>query len=168
MMDTVNLDVTALICLVSNLCHGKTHFIFNDGAFNRQATEERLQPVLHATEAFLANKSLIVCKTALRIFSKIMDDLGGEEEKERAYQILENITVVEDEPSVNALSLKPSRKITQKSVIIFGTSETHQAVTLSSNVTFVNAALQQGVKFEVEFHAARALSEKKEKYAQQI
>lgn len=49
----VNLDVTALITLVSSVCHGGCYFRFQEKILSEQAAEERSNPVLPKLQAFL-------------------------------------------------------------------------------------------------------------------
>ena len=49
----VNLDITALIALVSNQCHGRAHYVFREEVLTRQATQERRQALLPLLRAFI-------------------------------------------------------------------------------------------------------------------
>ncbi len=53
----VNLDVTTLLSLVSNLTHGRHHFRFEDAVLNAQAAQERRAPSLPRLTAFLEGES---------------------------------------------------------------------------------------------------------------
>lgn len=49
----VNLDITTLVCLVSNLCHGSSHWVFEEDILNQQAAAERKSPLLPLLNNFL-------------------------------------------------------------------------------------------------------------------
>jgi len=44
---------------------------------------------------------------------------------------------------------------------IFGTGDKLKATTMTSNHSFVRAAIHQGIEFDVYLHSSRALSERK-------
>ena len=48
----VNLDITTLISLVSNACHGRCNFIFREHILSEQAAQERQSPLLPKLHAF--------------------------------------------------------------------------------------------------------------------
>lgn len=83
---------------------------------------------------------MIACSTAVLDFRNIIENIGGEDEKERAYVLLSRVEVVPDVPFT---ALKPSGKINKRSLIIFGTGHHHRAVTLTANKGFVEACKQK-------------------------
>ncbi|CAG5133372.1 unnamed protein product, partial [Candidula unifasciata] len=110
-------------------------------------------------------KEVFVCETAVSSFQSILDILGGQAEKRRAAELLERVRVVQDQPSQRALALDCQGRVKERSKVIFGTGDCLQAVTVTSNMGFVRAARSQGVVFSVYLHAARALTEEKERLA---
>ncbi|XP_072455217.1 UPF0415 protein C7orf25 homolog [Notamacropus eugenii] len=161
----VNLDITTLITYVSALSYGGCHFVFREKVLTEQAVQERKERVLPQLEAFMANKELFACESAVRDFQAILDTLGGPGERERAARLIERISVVPDQPSERALRLVTSSKINSRSLTIFGTGDTLKAITMTANSGFVRAATNQGVKFSVFIHQPRALTESKEALA---
>lgn len=158
----MNLDITTLIALVSSLTNDSCFSNFSDDILNLQAEEEMKEPLLPVLNSFLQGKELYVCKTALKDFNKILSTIGGPKEIERAKKLIERLNAVEDSPSERAKQLALSASIKERSKIIFGTGDTLQATTTTSNRSFVRAASGQGVDFSVFFHSSRALTEKKE------
>nr|XP_057924638.1 UPF0415 protein C7orf25 homolog [Doryrhamphus excisus] len=158
----VNLDITTLIAYVSSLSHGRCHFTFREHVLTEQAAQERRQQVLPHLDAFMAGKELYACRAAVQDFQLILDTLGGPGEKERASQLLARLHLVDDSPSERALGLTPSAKVNRRSLLIFGTGDSIQAVTMTANSRFVRAAANQGVRFSVFIHQPRALTEGKE------
>ncbi|KAH9520077.1 hypothetical protein Btru_059893 [Bulinus truncatus] len=161
----VNLDITSLIALVSSVTNGRCYLVFRDKVLTQQAMEERETPILPMLTDFLKGKEMFVCETALSSFKSILDILGGEKEKERAEKFLASVRVVKDEPSARSLTLDCQGRVKNRSKVIFGTGDTLQAVTVTSNMGFVRAAKSQGISFAVFLHQARALTEEKEQFA---
>ncbi|KAL1784411.1 UPF0415 protein C7orf25-like [Sigmodon hispidus] len=161
----VNLDITTLITYVSAMSYGGCHFIFKEKVLTEQAEQERKEQVLPQLEAFMKDKELFACESAVKDFQSILDTLGGPGERERATMLIKRISVVPDQPSERALRLVASSKINSRSLTIFGTGDTLKAITMTANSGFVRAANNQGVKFSVFIHQPRALTESKEAFA---
>ncbi|XP_060575092.1 UPF0415 protein C7orf25 homolog [Ruditapes philippinarum] len=164
----INLDITALITLVSAVAHGGCYFRFKEKILSEQAAEEREDPVLPKLNAFIEGKELFACQTAVDSFQTILDTLGGQNEKKRASELLSRLTVVPDNPSFRATTIPNTGKIKDRSKIIFGTGDSLRAVTVTANSGFTRAAAHQGVTFAAFLHASRALTEQKEKTAEVI
>ncbi|XP_059840629.1 UPF0415 protein C7orf25 homolog [Hypanus sabinus] len=160
-----NLDITTLITFVSAVSHGGCHFIFKEKVLTEQASQEREESVLPKLQAFMKDKELFACESAVRDFQAILETLGGPGEKARAQKLLQGITVVPDQPSERASQLETSAKINSRSITIFGTGDALKAITMTANSGFVRAADNQGVKFSVFIHQPRALTESKESTA---
>ena len=157
-----NLDITALFALVSDLTNSEGIYEFpSHPVLNAQAVEDRQKPLKPILDDFLAGKRVISCQTAVDNFLKICATVAGKGECSRASKLLEQIEVVPDSPSQRFLSLPPSNRIKPRQVIIFGTGDTHKAVTITANIQFVQAASDRGVSFPVFIHGARALAEQK-------
>lgn len=161
----VNLDITTLITYVSAMSYGGCHFVFKEKVLTEQAEQERKEQVLPQLEAFMKDKELFACESAVKDFQSILDTLGGPGERERAAMLIKRVTVVPDQPSERALRLVASSKINSRSLTIFGTGDTLKAITMTANSGFVRAANNQGVKFSVFIHQPRALTESKEAFA---
>ncbi|XP_046850841.1 UPF0415 protein C7orf25 homolog [Xenia sp. Carnegie-2017] len=164
----VNLDVTAMIALVSSMTNGSCHFQFEDQILTEQAEKEREKPVLTQLNAMLQGKEMFACSLAISSFRAILETLGGPNEKERARKLLRNVTEVHDDPSTRSKELLASASIKERPKIVFGTGDKLQAITVSSNGSFVRAAKEQGIEFAVFLHEPRALTENKELYATPI
>uniref|UniRef100_UPI00398EDBAA UPF0415 protein C7orf25 homolog n=1 Tax=Pristiophorus japonicus TaxID=55135 RepID=UPI00398EDBAA len=158
----VNLDITTLITFVSAVSHGGCCFIFKEKVLTEQASQEREESVLPKLQAFMKDKELFACESAVKDFQAILETLGGPGEKARAQKLLQGITVVPDQPSERASKLEASAKINSRSITIFGTGDALKAITMTANSGFVRAADNQGVKFSVFIHQPRALTESKE------
>ncbi|CAH3013890.1 unnamed protein product [Porites evermanni] len=166
--DCVNLDITTMIAYISSLTNGGCRFVFKESILTEQAKEERRNPVLPKLKEFLEGKKLFACQSAVRDFDDILRTVGGEKEQQRARALLDQVTVVEDNPSVRSTCLQPSASIKERSKIIFGTGDSLKAITATANVGFTRAAASQGVEFSVFLHESRALTESKEFQASPI
>ncbi|XP_078396284.1 UPF0415 protein C7orf25 homolog isoform X1 [Cetorhinus maximus] len=149
----VNLDITTLITFVSAVSHGGCCFIFKEKVLTEQASQERVESVLPKLRAFMKDKELFACESAVKDFQAILETLGGPGEKARAQKLLQEITVVPDQPSERASRLEASAKINSRSITIFGTGDALKAITMTANSGFVRAADNQDLchkSFEVE------------------
>jgi hypothetical protein len=155
-----NLDVTTLICLVSDVTNGGSQHDFTDVVLMEQAVAERKDPSLPALLKVLEGKRLICTQTAFKHFMNIANIVGGPEELRRAEEWRAKIDLVEDDPSEAAKKLT-GPKIKEQHKIVFGTGDRYKAVTTTSNSALVRSAEHQGVKFCVFIHPARALTEQK-------
>jgi len=164
----INLDTCTMITLVSNLSNGFANYEFRceDSKFlihlDRMAVDERQKRVLPEIIEFIRNKEIISSKTAMDEFDRITSLIAGPKEKSRVAQLKKSIKVVEDDISARIANLPSSARISERAKIAFGTGETHQAITVSSNTGFIRAARQQDVFVSVKEHRPRALSEQKE------
>ena len=158
----MNLDVTTLISLVSNVCNGFSDVPLTDPVLKQQAAEEQAKPSRPIILQFIDNKQLYACETALRDFRAIVDVVAGPMERQRATDLLGRVTVVPDQPSERSLGLPVTWSIRQRARTVFGTGDVLKAVTTTANVRFVRAAAQAGVEFVTFLHPARALTESKQ------
>ena len=54
----VNLDITTLISLVSNVCHGRCQFVFKEEILSLQAEEERKDPLIPRLRKFINGEGI--------------------------------------------------------------------------------------------------------------
>jgi len=164
----VNLDTCTMITLVSNLSNGFANYEFRceDSKFlihlDRMAVDERQKRVLPEIVDFIRDKEIISSRTAMVEFDRITSLIAGPKEKTRVAQLKKCVKVVEDNISARIANLPSSARISERAKIAFGTGETNQAITVSSNTGFIRAARQQDVFISVKEHRPRALSEQKE------
>ncbi|XP_071496574.1 UPF0415 protein C7orf25 homolog [Diadema antillarum] len=158
----VNLDVTTMIALVTDLCHGGSSYCFNEPLIEELAQQERTRPLLPQLENYLQDKKLIACETAVTDFEAILKTIGGPREKQRAQDLLTKLTVVPDQPSIRSTNLSISNKIKERSKVIFGSGDALKLITTTANEAFVRATSKQGVNYSVFIHQSRALTEKKQ------
>ncbi|CAF0850708.1 unnamed protein product [Adineta ricciae] len=148
----INLDVSTLICLVSELTHGGHIYRYPNKWLEVPAELERAERLTPKLENYMKGKDLYVCQTAFEEFNSIVNIVGGPNEKKRAEELFARLTVVPDCLSERSNLLQESVKIKPRTKIIFGTGDHLRAVTMTSNRGFVRAAAQQGIRFNVYTH----------------
>ena len=158
----VNLDVSTMIALVSNQCHGHHKLECNEDYLRQQALQESSNPVLVQLFTFLLGKEIFACETTIDSFKSIVSTIAGPNEKKRAENLLEMVVKQKDQESNITLELSLTAKISKRSLVIFGTGDFLKAITTTSNTSFIRAVQQKGVGFCVFVHSARSLTEKKE------
>lgn len=157
----LNLDITAMIAYVSALTNGHNNYQFQEKILTQQAEWERQNPVKPVLDDLFKGKKLVTCQSAMDDFMSILQTLGGEGEKSRAKQFLDNVQVVPDQISDKVELLKTGGKVRQRSKVIFGTGDALKAVTVSANSGFIRAAQSQNINLAVICHESRALTESK-------
>uniref|UniRef100_A0A915PV94 DUF1308 domain-containing protein n=1 Tax=Setaria digitata TaxID=48799 RepID=A0A915PV94_9BILA len=162
-VDTINLDISAVFALVSSLTHGNgANYNYTSQLLNAQAALERKKPTLPPLLKAIQGRKLIICRTAYDAVQSILSTVAGSEEKIRAKELFQKVKVVEDKMTERAARLNLSDKINQRSKIIFGSGDYYRAVTVTANRHFVRAAAHQSIHFAVIIHESRALSEQKQ------
>ncbi|XP_063705012.1 UPF0415 protein C7orf25 homolog [Culicoides brevitarsis] len=164
-IDILNLDVTTLIAYTSNLTNGFSFCEFGDHILNQQAEMERKNPVKPVLDAIFKDKKLICCETAVKSFTDILNFLGGPQEKERAKQFLESISILPDteETPEEFCDVLITAQVKERSLKIFSFGIVHKAITVTSNEGFYRSVkMQGGLDIPVFLHEARALTELKE------
>nr|CAH7736832.1 unnamed protein product [Callosobruchus chinensis] len=178
----VNLDVSAMLAYCSSVTNGSAAlYDFNVPVLKQQAEWERIRPQKPILDGFFQGKKLYCCQTAMDNFINIVDTVGGPNEKKRAKELIDRLTVLPDDADFSMTSennnyqdlfnkvqysekkaLEIGGKIKERSLIIFTFGDRIQAVTVTANDGFVRAAKQQGIDFVVFIHESRALTEQKE------
>ncbi|CAF3418611.1 unnamed protein product [Rotaria socialis] len=158
----INLDVSTLICLVSELTHGGHVYRYPSKWLEVPAELERAERLAPKLEKYMEGKELFICQTAYEEFNSIVNVVGGPNEKKRAEELFKRLTIVPDCLSERSTVLQESVKIKPRTKIIFGTGDHLRAVTMTANRGFVRAAAQQGVPFAVYLHQSRALTEQQQ------
>jgi hypothetical protein len=157
--DVINLDITTLICIVSELTNGGCDFEFQDSILAFQAKEERKSSIMIDLDKIMKGRTWIVTKTALNAFHTIIDLLGGKNERDRADKLLQKVKVVEDDPSEKILAL--GKKLEEKHRNVFGTGDKMKIVTVTGNHKMIHTLKNSGISIRVFIHGARALTETK-------
>ena len=86
-------------------------------------------------QIYFPDKELYVCQTAVNDFMAILETLGGENEKQRAKELLDRCTLVADQPSIRSQNLPQTGKIRERSkvtVIQHNNNLLHTILSLSS------------------------------------
>lgn len=109
-------------------------------------------PQRHPLKLYINNQSMIMTMTALNEFQNIVKAVAGDLEKERAEKFLQRVETIKDNPSNRALNLKPTRRLGENDIIIFGTGDKLGITTITADAKAIKAALAQGVDFDVYVH----------------
>eukprot|EP00467_Chlorarachnion_reptans_P001528 CAMPEP_0114538592 /NCGR_PEP_ID=MMETSP0109-20121206/30227_1 /TAXON_ID=29199 /ORGANISM="Chlorarachnion reptans, Strain CCCM449" /LENGTH=529 /DNA_ID=CAMNT_0001722625 /DNA_START=28 /DNA_END=1616 /DNA_ORIENTATION=- len=161
----VNLDVTAIIALCSDLCQErKDEELKRIGAdfqhvahhIRAIAEDERVCPALPLIRAAMRGRRVFVTETAKACAERIFKTLGGSKERNRFEELAKMVTIIPDAPYERIMNLK-SKKIKLETRRIFSTSVKHDLITLTSNTAFVRSTRQAGINLQVSLHPARAL-----------
>ena len=109
-------------------------------------------PIRHELKDYVQGKNMVMTETAANEFRKIVNGAGGVLEQSRAERFLERVTIIPDNPSARAMDLQVTRKVGTNDIIIFGTGDNLNAVTMTADAKFVRGASAQGVDFDVYVH----------------
>lgn len=171
-INTLNLDVTAMMAYVSNMTNGHCNYIFKQEVLTQQAAWEVERPVKPILERLFKDKTLVCCRTAWDDFEKIVTTLGGPMEIKRTQELKNIVKVYPDdyggEDDYPRKNLKVRGHVRLRSKIIFNFGHRIKALTVSANEGFVRAAMQQGITYASFVHESRALTEGKEPTATKI
>ncbi|KAK2717129.1 UPF0415 protein C7orf25 homolog [Artemia franciscana] len=163
--ECINVDITAMVVLVSSLTNGGNRFYFNDKIIDDQAKWEQVKPAKELLEKVMKGKQLLACERAIVGFVDIVSTIGGRGETERARNLLSSLIFMPNKPSEASERLRCTGSISDRGKIIFGTGDRLRVKTLTANAGFLRSASSQGVLFAVIEHEPRVLTEKKEKTA---
>ena len=162
-INVVNLDVTTLITMVSNITNGDVDCSFEDELLMGQLQEELSSPSLPPLLEFLKDKDVVITQMAKEKFLNIVRIVGGPKEQERAQLIFSpdsGYRLIPDAPSSRLLEFK-APKVKDQHRVIFGTADAMKATTVTANVAFVRTAKQHLLPLSTYLHPARALTEQK-------
>lgn len=157
----VFLDITTMLVYVSDLCHGGCHHDFTEPVLAKQAADELELSALNAISPYMCGRTLVTCESALHDYWNIVTMMGGPDEKLRAQDLVDKLTVVPDCVSTRFSNLAASGQIRERSKLIFGAADLLHCDILTSNEGFVRAAAAQNIHISAVFHQPRALSEEK-------
>jgi hypothetical protein len=157
----INLDVTTMIVIVSDLTNGGSNVKFNDVFLDQQAKDEKEDPVLPKIREVMKDKKIVATQSAVDIFLNICSTVAGKNELERANKLVSSLEVVPDDPSDRISDLQINSKVKDKHKIIFGTGDKLKALTLTANNNFVSLINNYGIELNTMVHGARALTEQR-------
>jgi hypothetical protein len=108
-------------------------------------------PARHAMKAVVAGQSMVMAATAEEEFREIVTAFAGPREQARALRFLARVRFIPDGPSPRAQALTPTRNLECNDIVILGTGDALGIETMTTDRRAVNAALSQGVNFQVSF-----------------
>ncbi|KAK5976477.1 hypothetical protein GCK32_018486, partial [Trichostrongylus colubriformis] len=114
----INLDVSAVFVLISNMTHENgTNHEFDSVLLSQQAEMERKNPARKQLLSQIEDREWIICRTAYDSVRDILSTVGGESEKKRMEELFSNVRLVEDAVSEKTATLKHSDRINQRSLV---------------------------------------------------
>ncbi|XP_018020674.1 uncharacterized protein LOC108677032 [Hyalella azteca] len=93
----VCLDVPTMIAYIANTSNGYSHCLFEDKFLRQQALWEQEEPVKPVIEKYWRDCEILVCREALMRFESIVGVMAGEQEIQRAKQLVQRLTIVPDQ-----------------------------------------------------------------------
>ena len=114
--------------------------------------------VRYQLRAFVQNQQLVMAQTAFDEFVSIIQCSAGALEQDRANRFFDRVMIVPDNPSISAQALKPTRSLDPNDIIILGTGNQMEIVTMTADAKAVRAASAQGVDFNVYLHSSYPLT----------
>jgi len=115
-------------------------------------------PLRAGLQAYIGGRAMLLCATADREFRNAVGRYGGPIEQARARRFLARITAVPDGPSPRAAALRPTNHLGLEDIIIFGTGDALDLVTLTGDGQALRSAAGQGVTFAAFLHAPGRLT----------
>ena len=129
---TLNVDITTMLAYVSELSNGGVSWRFNEKLLEEQREMEIKDPIKPVLDKAFEGKELICCETAVKSFDEIVDLLAGPNEKIRAEELKQRMTIL---PDINhpesIISLELSSQIKERSRKIFAFGISYKAITVS-------------------------------------
>jgi CRISPR/Cas system-associated protein endoribonuclease Cas2 len=164
-IDTVNLDITTLITLCSEVTNlTDTNIQISDRIKSKLTTagfnsiEQLIEYKNKLYQDLIKYKNIIVCQSAWNTFVELVTTNGGSNEKARVANIKEIVTIVPDHSIQQYWNLSKSKNNLYKT--IFGTGEANNAITYSGNITFIDKLKSCGIHLIYQEHKSFQLTEK--------
>jgi len=168
MSDFWILDTSALVMLVSGICHTPSSIIYHNledleirnpvvaRELKRQLDSEKSAKLL---SQFRFPKQLLAPQTAFEEALNIVLTLGNKQERERfGWLFLTNaILIIRDRASELLENVQLSKSVSMNDKLIFGTALSLQYPILTSDAKFVRAVQQKGVTLDAIIHPPRSL-----------
>ena len=102
-------------------------------------------------DKMINNRDLVISETAMKEAKAYAERSNRMEELDKLL-IDKNITMIPDNPSERAKKLKPTKKLQENDIVIFGTGDNMGIQTITSDKKFLRGASAQGVNFDAILH----------------
>lgn len=138
-----------MMAYVSSLTNGSYDWQFKEEILTEQAKKESTTHVKKFLEDLFDRKQLIACETAISSFLKILNTVGGENEKIRSNQFLKRIRVLPDltfnaEKNIRQQwKLQIGGKVQERIYKIISFGLYHKALTVTANKRVIESAKMQ-------------------------
>lgn len=157
--DTLNLDTTAMIAMVSELTHGLPKGRSKRPGIQSQFDEELRSPLKPQLDEIINEKRLVTCQESVDTFKTIIKDMAGPKETERAQGLLQRLIIVPSDVSNRFVTINRNKNVTDLTLKTFGVGDKLKVPTLTSNRSVAKSVMSQFDDFLVLFHPPRSLTE---------
>lgn len=163
--DLINIDVTTLITLVSDVTNDPniaTRFgkmdIWKDKykSIYNHIIDEQKSPILPILNSIICNKKIVAVDTAYDKFVELITNNGSKNEIERMNELITNIHKIKSNPSerFKKLTISKSKIWSELNIDIFGTADRYNIMTLSGNIKLCKF-IHHNININFECHAHR-------------
>jgi Protein of unknown function (DUF1308)/Family of unknown function (DUF5614) len=169
--ETILLDTTTLIAMVSDLVHRFAlipDVVYDNKHILEQKESEKLDPMLPKLRLILKGRKLLATRTAVDKFDEIVKFIAGDTESARARSLFNNeesewkVDVVDDDPSDRFKALTITSKFKAHHVAIFGTADRLKCTTITANGGIPKCFRDMGLtNTSVSVHESRSLIERR-------
>lgn len=150
-------DITSIITFNSDICRNKViqnNLIVIKKIILEQIQDEQKDPVFCKIENLYKNNKILITKSTHEKVKEMISDLGSENEKKNLLDFLNNVKIIEDDPSEHFINFK--EKIwTKYNINIFGTAYKHNYIIVTGNINALNNLLNEK-NLEIKFIAHRS------------
>lgn len=146
MNDSLFLDVSTIITLVSDICNDP-NIAYRFGDIQKwreckkfayeQIIDELQDPVIDKLRELLVNKNLLICNTAKNRLDSIILCNGSKNEILLYNNLIKHIKVVNDDPSERFIKLEGKHWDT-KNRNIYGTADKYKIPIVTGNLSIIN------------------------------
>lgn len=169
---TINLDISAVMLLVSNMCEPSgARFRFKEEMINKHVESEREKPAKPGLLEKLKDHRLIMSQLAIDRVSEIVSTVGGAMEKQRFAELMKTIVAIPDQESNEigrVKKLADIKGITSITKRVFSCAELTNTTTVTANHKFLTHAKAKNIFFSVIEIPPRPLTEQKESTAELV
>ena len=180
---TLNLDVTTLIAMVSDISHRFKQIpivAFESIPLKMQYEMEAKSPILPILSQIFNGKKLVCCQAAFEKFESIVSTIGGPFERARAKLLFPddtfgspceqidhiptlkwNVEIIPNQTGPRFQQRVSETTMTDLNINVFGTGDYIQASTITSNQSFKSSLVNSGFAEFITLHEPRGLIEQK-------
>jgi predicted nucleic acid-binding protein len=104
----------------------------------------------------IAGRPMVMARTAVDEFQRAVTRLAGPVEKNLADDLMNQVHVVADDPSLRAAALRVTQGVGANDIQIFGTADKLGLPIFTSDAKFLRGAAAQNVIFDAIIHSSKS------------